>query len=306
MVPGHMSYRKAMPRLMQEVGWAVESLEFSEIEDPDPDNHEARQRELIDEIEEARQELEKQPAKKRWGIFRPEEARREEGVGEVRREFEQARRAVELAAQGTNTKQQEDGTIARVSSSTNGSPVFRPALTTTNGHGKSSASRTFSQNSSYEYDEHADGERISMTFDTPSPPVRAHNGSAPISRSITPLKAPMHSQHMLETGDLGAYRQETYTPSARSRFDDMDSGDLGEFRHPQFSSSEKHKEPDYFEEPKYGNGLSRHSTTVPSPSPLRSQTPQPALEESRTKPHNVWADEEDDFGQEKEMSMTFE
>jgi hypothetical protein len=57
-VKGHMEYRKAMPRLLRECGWEVESDEFTEIEDPDPENHEARQRELINEIEEARKELE--------------------------------------------------------------------------------------------------------------------------------------------------------------------------------------------------------------------------------------------------------
>ncbi|KAF4555880.1 Hypothetical protein D9617_2g058450 [Elsinoe fawcettii] len=63
-VPGHMSYRTAMPTLLREAGWAVESLEFSEIEDPDPENHEKRQRELINEIEEARKKLEEKPEKK--------------------------------------------------------------------------------------------------------------------------------------------------------------------------------------------------------------------------------------------------
>ncbi|KAL9088771.1 MAG: hypothetical protein Q9165_006080 [Trypethelium subeluteriae] len=57
-VPGHMAYRANMPRLLREVGWVVESDEFTEIEDPDPENHEKRQRELINEIEEARKGLE--------------------------------------------------------------------------------------------------------------------------------------------------------------------------------------------------------------------------------------------------------
>lgn len=64
LVLGHMAYRKAMPRLLREVGWQVDSDEFAEIEDPDPDNHETRQRELINEIEEARRALEKKPEKK--------------------------------------------------------------------------------------------------------------------------------------------------------------------------------------------------------------------------------------------------
>ena len=66
-VPGHMAYRAAMPKLLREVGWVVESDEFSEIEDPDPENHEKRQRELISEIEEARKELEKKAAEKKSG-----------------------------------------------------------------------------------------------------------------------------------------------------------------------------------------------------------------------------------------------
>lgn len=63
-VPGHMAYRAKMPVLLRKVGWEVESDEFAEIEDPDPDNHERRQRELINEIEEARRQLEEKPEKK--------------------------------------------------------------------------------------------------------------------------------------------------------------------------------------------------------------------------------------------------
>ncbi|KFY23312.1 hypothetical protein V493_05932 [Pseudogymnoascus sp. VKM F-4281 (FW-2241)] len=60
LVKGHMAYRTAMPRLLREVGWQVDSDEFSEIEDPDPENHQQRQRELINEIEEARKEFDRQ------------------------------------------------------------------------------------------------------------------------------------------------------------------------------------------------------------------------------------------------------
>lgn len=59
-----MAYRAAMPKLLREAGWLVESDEFTEIEDPDPENHEQRQRELIDEIEEARRELGKKNTEK--------------------------------------------------------------------------------------------------------------------------------------------------------------------------------------------------------------------------------------------------
>ncbi|KAL6251973.1 hypothetical protein RBB50_002183 [Rhinocladiella similis] len=70
MVNGHMAYRAAMPRLMREVGWEVESDEFTEIEDPDPDNHAKRQRELIQEIDEARKKAEEKPDKTRFGFFK--------------------------------------------------------------------------------------------------------------------------------------------------------------------------------------------------------------------------------------------
>ncbi|KAI1154816.1 hypothetical protein F4825DRAFT_409952 [Nemania diffusa] len=72
-VKGHMEYRTAMPRLLRECGWVVESDEFGEIEDPDPDRHRERQIELINEIEEARKELENEGQSKKgkggWGIF---------------------------------------------------------------------------------------------------------------------------------------------------------------------------------------------------------------------------------------------
>lgn len=73
LVAGHMEYRKAIPSLLIRCGWLVTSEEFSEIEDPDPDDHQGRQRELINEIEEARRELEREgKAEKRgskFGIF---------------------------------------------------------------------------------------------------------------------------------------------------------------------------------------------------------------------------------------------
>lgn len=68
-VKGHMDYRQAMPKLLRECGWLVESDEFGEIEDPDPEQHRERQRELISEIEEARRELEKEGDGKKKGAF---------------------------------------------------------------------------------------------------------------------------------------------------------------------------------------------------------------------------------------------
>ena len=70
LVNGHMAYRAAMPRLLREVGWEVESDHFTEIEDPDPENHEKRQRELIKELDDARKEAEAKPEKRRFGFWK--------------------------------------------------------------------------------------------------------------------------------------------------------------------------------------------------------------------------------------------
>ncbi|KJZ72595.1 hypothetical protein HIM_07954 [Hirsutella minnesotensis 3608] len=80
-VAGHMEYRKSMPTLLMKCGWTVESEEFTEIEDPDPENHQERQRELINEIEEARKELEREgkAKKSKFNIFgRRKKAERQE------------------------------------------------------------------------------------------------------------------------------------------------------------------------------------------------------------------------------------
>ncbi|KAH8676205.1 hypothetical protein BX600DRAFT_479879 [Xylariales sp. PMI_506] len=82
-VVGHMDYRQAMPRLLRECGWLVESDEFGEIEDPDPDQHREKQRELISEIEAARKELDQEGQTKKssgggFAFFRKKKAQRAE------------------------------------------------------------------------------------------------------------------------------------------------------------------------------------------------------------------------------------
>ncbi|TKA21767.1 hypothetical protein B0A50_08692 [Salinomyces thailandicus] len=92
LVPGHMAYRGMMPLLLDEVGWSVESIEFTEIEDPDPERHAGRQRELIREIEEARREADGKPEKKGFKAFftRRNKKAREREVWETYDERSQA------------------------------------------------------------------------------------------------------------------------------------------------------------------------------------------------------------------------
>ncbi|KAK6352187.1 hypothetical protein TWF730_009017 [Orbilia blumenaviensis] len=68
-VVGHMTYRTAIPKLLKKLDWEMISEEFTEIEEADPDQLRERQTELISEIEAARKELEKEPSKRKWGLF---------------------------------------------------------------------------------------------------------------------------------------------------------------------------------------------------------------------------------------------
>ncbi|KAI5954832.1 hypothetical protein KGF57_003856 [Candida theae] len=58
-VEGHMSYRKAIPKILKSINWEVLSDDFAEIEEPDPEQGE-RQRQLISEFDEARAKMEEQ------------------------------------------------------------------------------------------------------------------------------------------------------------------------------------------------------------------------------------------------------
>ncbi|KAK9237371.1 hypothetical protein V1525DRAFT_360863 [Lipomyces kononenkoae] len=94
LVDGHMGYREAMPRLLHESGWEVLSEEFTEIEDPDPDQQRELQRELVAEFEEAKKRMEREsgpvkkqgllskwlkPKRKEWWEMVEEDAHAEQG-----------------------------------------------------------------------------------------------------------------------------------------------------------------------------------------------------------------------------------
>lgn len=63
LVEGHMGYRKAMPKLLKSLGFEVINEEFIEIDEPDADDAE-RQRKLVLEFDEVRQQMEKEYSKK--------------------------------------------------------------------------------------------------------------------------------------------------------------------------------------------------------------------------------------------------
>lgn len=73
-VEGHMSYRKAIPKILEALEWEVLDAEFDEIEEPDTEEGE-RQRQLIHEFDEARAKMkqemdqDKKPKKGWKGFF---------------------------------------------------------------------------------------------------------------------------------------------------------------------------------------------------------------------------------------------
>ncbi|KAH0308050.1 DUF726-domain-containing protein, partial [Aureobasidium melanogenum] len=287
-VAGHMAYRKAMPKLLKEVGWTVDSEEFTEIEDPDPDNHEKRQRELINEIEEARKALEKKPEKKGFkALFSRNKKNAEKKEWETYDEKIKAGPADEsadgsnqgtlfdidalqhevaaLAAQGVEIKEIK-GTLPpmRIDTTAN-SP---------NGDGLKSPPPGLRQTKSFSG--FSDGTRDS-------------------SSSINQVNGLNRNQHY----DYDEFEYNAHNDSQISM---------------TFESPERPR-------PTFGDRQnSMHGSPVASPT--LSQFPiRPTLQSSNTMPvsnrsvsnntpmsyeRNAWADDDDDFGKEKEMSMTFE
>ncbi|PVI08203.1 DUF726-domain-containing protein [Periconia macrospinosa] len=327
LVPGHMAYRQAMPKLLREVGWIVESDEFAEIEDPDPENHEKRQRELINEIEEARKELEKKPEKKGgFSFWRKKKAQKKEwevydeksqgpsssadktddpnkntenpavlfDVDAIRREIASMSyddpepieikeikstlppMKIDISQKSPNpfddlrkTKSYNDG-LPTASSIGKGASAGN--LSTYSAAAPINGTSSSANNNKYsfeEYDEYDEGE-VSMTFDSsfkePSAPSYT---PAPAAKSPLPASSPFASPQPPAMDAWGDYSN----PPAMSSWGNEDMGST-------------------FQRP-----------------PLRSAATEPPSSASNPNAgigYNAWADEfEDDFGQEKEMKMSF-
>jgi hypothetical protein len=267
----------------------VESDDFTEIEDPDPDNHAKRQRELINEIEEARKELEKKPEKKRFGFFKSKKAAEKKewetyddkmkdaagkGEGEnnerILFDIDAIRaEAAELAAQGIEIKQLES-TL----------PPMKLDMAAASSTPYSTLRETKSFNNSI-------GEH-------------GNTGLKPNGSATFP---PKHG----EAADPN--------PFARG-YDEYDEYDEGEVSMtfdtayktpaiaaaapaPTTKSPSLAPEPTFIEPPR----SSWNSTPEQRP-PLRTAATLPNVNLAPS--YNAWADDDDDFGKEKEVKMTFE
>ncbi|OCL12868.1 DUF726-domain-containing protein [Glonium stellatum] len=292
LVPGHMAYRAAMPRLLREVGWLVESDEFTEIEDPDPDNHEKRQRELINEIEEARKELEKKPEKKRFGLFKSKKlAQKKEwemydeklkgSINSKDGEYSEGKEdrvlfdvdairaeAAELAAQGIEVKQLES-TL----------PPMKLDITASDSSGPYSTLRA----------------------------TKSYNDS--IGQCTKPKNNPGKTSPIFSSSDTSPPAQKDYI----KEYDDYDEFDSHENNISMtFESAYEHSAaPSTSKSPKLPPSLTppdpprtSWNSAIERP-PLRSSVTLPAV--NLPPDYNAWADEDDeDFGKEREMKMTFE
>lgn len=322
-VPGHMAYRTAMPKLLREVGWEVESDEFTEIEDPDPENHEQRQRELINEIEEARKELEKKAAEKekrgsKLSWWKRKKADKKDW--EVYDEHSQQRPA----------PIDKDADPAKIAEN--------PVMFDIDAMRKEIAIAA-AESKPYDADEREfEIKEIKSTL----PPMKIDLPPAP-----APLRETKSYNDSLGLSTTGASSVNlptmngTHTPSGKKSFEEYDeSDDLGagkmemvfdtSFREPSPSPSPAAGLPKSPLPPLPPSGTNSPWHGTPSKTSLAepstwsdAQPERPPLYSAKTAPggrglgingsgssgdplHNAWADEfEDDFGTEKEVKMSF-
>lgn len=259
LVDGHMAYRAAIPRLLRRVGFVVLSDEFTEIEDPDPDRHHERQRELMSELDDARKEIDAATKKPRFAFFGRKDA----------------------AARKKNWETYEESRPVE--------PEADPAA--------AAAAAT----------------APSVLFDVDA--IRAELAKEQLRESKTTAAAtlaPPHAplRHAKSFGDAATagggrgaapqYRAASTTrlDSYREHDDDSDSEDeFGNRRNkrgeeaPTLSFGRAYEPPQAYPPPRLPPVRS---------SSLRAPYPDPEPPE-----RNVWADDEDEFGEEGEMTMTF-
>lgn len=305
LVNGHMAYRAAMPRLLREVGWEVESDEFTEIEDPDPENHEKRQRELIKEIDEARKDAQAKPEKKRFGFFKRgklaekkgwetyDESMREAGHssdtvddGSTNVLFDIEAIKAELASEQVEVKQLES-TLPPMKLSLNGYPA-------TIGNAPSSPHPDLRETRSY------DGS-------TPyRPKVQQHTSQTSLPNG-----------HTTDPYSKGHNEYESYDEHG-SQLDSAENIKMS-FDHPRLSPKLSFEQSRRSPSPLRSNhspvaspGLvipsqeSPKAASSPQRAEFRSSLPLPKDANDLSVDHNAWLDEDDeDFGQEKDVKMTF-
>lgn len=293
LVPGHMAYRTAMPKLLREVGWLVESDEFTEIEDPDPENHQQRHRELINEIEEARKEFERkereEKAKGKFGFF----SRKKKAVVE-RKEWEtyeesKGEQAVPKTEDGQGNNHGVLFDIDAIRAELAGEHMevrelksTLPPMKLDLGSPPCSPRDSLRETKSYDAS-------TMLQVNRPSP---AHSPRQPSSEWIPSSGSPVPF-YGVEEEQVEMTFDTTYRSPPRSAATSRNNLPL------RMSPS---------------LGPTPMSPTMPEPTDRAATLQRPDLQSSSTSPaalpptdfgRNAWADDDEDFGQEKEIEMTF-
>ncbi|KAK4158161.1 hypothetical protein C8A00DRAFT_11036 [Chaetomidium leptoderma] len=325
-VLGHMEYRTAMPRLLRECGWLVESDEFTEMEEPDPDNYQERQRELITEIEEARRELEKEGKGTKGGAFSFFKRKKapEKQEWEV---YEEAAKAGKAAGRTEDKEGNNHGVLFDVD-------AIRAEIA------KESKSKSKSGDDADFDEELLQVREIKSTL----PPIKLDLSSATtISPGLTPPPSKTPRQTLRETRSaetipssqtLDLEKPLSYEGGGRSSHDPAAAVSRG--RTPTFSTTENNSP--YHS---YGGGYGQlgdnnndddddevkmtfvdsgfdddDNNNGPKPSSISGgggggggPPARPEIKSAQTVPNitlaDPWADDDEEFGKEKEIQMTF-
>lgn len=297
LVPGHMAYRASMPKLLREVGWQVESDEFSEIEDPDPDNHEKRQRELINEIEEARKELEKKQEKKGFSFWRKKKAQKKDWEVYDEKSQQQIDKNEDPAKLAENPVMFDIDAIRAEVAALSADEVEVKEIKST-----------------------LPPMKIDMAQTSPNPystlrETKSYNDSLGVASHHPAGSSSNLSTH---SGASQAYQNGNHNKG----FDDYDEYNDGAGEGMSMTFDTQFKEPPSAKNPARSPMPSEHKFSEPSLSawdtpdwkdtpderpPLRSSLTEPSTQNTNIAPgYNAWADDfEDEFGHEKEMKMTF-
>jgi hypothetical protein len=292
-VPGHMAYRAMMPRLLREVGWLVESDEFTEIEDPDPENHQQRQRELINEIEEARKEFERKEkeSKGKFGFFgRKKKAVVERKEWETYQEYKgDANSKGKSSGQGSNDGVLFDIDAIRAELASEQMEV-KELQSTLPPMKLDLSSESTNPRSSLRETKSSDAATTLNTNDYKSSPAASSPGQSSSTR--------MQNGYLQEDMDRGFGGDEE--EEIQMTFDTS-------YETPPRSASAS------FYNPPPSSAISPHPPPLADPVDRAATLQRPELKSSATLPttmpssldHNAWADEEEDFGHEREIEMTF-
>lgn len=290
LVNGHMDYRQKMPVLLMRCGWSVDSEEFVEIEDPDPDNHNERQRELINEIEEARKNLEKDGKAKKSGRFSFFGRRKNAGKQDWEI-YEDQKKNGDYKDKAKEGGDSNTGVLFDID-------AIRAEI---------------AKDARDHYASHEDLQvkEIKSTL----PPMKLDVSSLPGSPSATANGSQTNINTARDSHDIrgSQERSHSYTPSYTRQATPPAYGSpygagFGS-EHGNAYGSDRHDEDDI--QMTFDTSFDDHPRSTATTAPATETTPtRPPIKTAQTLPsmtlHEPWGDsDDDDFGKEKEISMTF-